>query len=287
MTSPPVERSSLSRIQTHLNRIACLRDPFENRKNLLTVQHYIESELYSYGYMVKKDFFEFEREEFSNIIAGRIKPDKTPRFIIGAHFDAVPGTPGADDNASGVAALLEAARCLAHSPANQYTEFVAFNLEEYNMAGSKAYARKLKKKKIPVLGMISLEMIGYVSHEKGSQKIPLPLKPFYPSTGDFIALVGDGQSKQLLKQAEMAFKKIPGLNSEALTVPMRGILLPEVRLSDHSPFWDEGYPALLITDTSFFRNPNYHSPQDTLDTLDVAFIQKVTDAVIQLASTIT
>lgn len=285
---------SQKRLSNHLVAIARLRDSFENPDSLQEVQHYIETEFRSYGFEIEKKRFSFHGRTFENVIA-RKGPSSRKVFIVGAHFDAVAGTPGADDNASGVAGMLEAARILADVPSPsplpaggerervRGIEFVAFNLEEYNMAGSSEYVADLKKQKRTVLGMLSLEMIGYTSQEKGSQKIPPVLKPFYPDVGNFVALVGDGGSRKLLKKAHDAFKKVRGLPVETLTVPVKGRIFPETRLSDHSPFWDAGHPALLVTDTSFFRNPHYHLASDTIETLDLDFLEKVTEGVIQAA----
>ena len=134
--------------------------------------------------------------------------------------------------------------------------------------------------------MISLEMVGFTAKAKGTQKLPLPLRPFYPDTGDFLALVGDDVSSSLLALARSAFRKVPRLPVETLTVPLHGWLFPETRLSDHAPFWDAGYPALLVTDTSFFRNPHYHLPSDRLETLDLEFLAKVTEGIVNLARSI-
>ncbi|MBN1688922.1 MAG: M28 family peptidase [Candidatus Omnitrophica bacterium] len=251
--------------------------------SLLSIQRYIESELISYGYEIERHEFSFDGNLFENIAGSRRKNRQMPYLLIGSHFDAVPQSPGADDNASAVAAFLETARILSENELTENIEFVAFNLEEYSMIGSSSYARYLREKEQKLLGMISLEMIGYTSSKKGSQKLPLALRPFYPDVGDFLALVGDENSKNFLAKAEKAFKKSAGLKVECLTVPVKGRLFPETRLSDHSPFWDEGFPALLVTDTSFFRNPNYHRPSDTIDTLDMTFLRRVTEGIVHLA----
>jgi len=279
-------KPSLANIRKHLEIISRPRDIFQNRGTLLEIEEYIKSEFQSYGYALEIQPSPFEDETFNNVIA-RSRSLSSSRFIIGAHFDAVPGTPGADDNASGVAALLETARLLANTEAASKIDFITFNAEEYNMIGSSFHVNKLKANKQTLIGMLSLEMIGYTNSRKGSQEIPLPLKPFYPNVGNFLALVGDWNSKPLLKQAENAFKKVNGLPVETLRLPGKGNLLPAARLSDHSPFWDAGYPALLVTDTSFFRNPHYHTSQDRLETLDLEFLSRVTEGIVRLAVLIT
>ena len=273
---------SVDRLKKHLAAVAKPRDPFENFQVLREVQSYIEKELRSYGYEIEKDPFLFQGREFENLIA-RIPSAQSSHFIIGAHFDAIPGTDGADDNASGVAALLEAARFVVGTPMARRIDFIAFNLEERGMIGSSHYVATLKKKGAKPAGMISLEMVGFTSQEKGSQKMPLPLRPFFSDTGNFLALVGDARSKDLLRQAKSAFQKSNGLLVETLTVPAKGWVFPETRLSDLSPFWDAGFPALLVTDTSFFRNPHYHTPADRVETLDLEFLARVAEGVFHFA----
>ncbi len=270
-------------LEKHLRAVSLLRDPFENPKTLAEVQQYITRELASYGYAIETHAFGHEKKAFENVIGYKSpRPDK-PRLIIGAHFDAVPGSPGADDNASGVAGMLETARLLAPLEISQHIDFIGFNMEEYGMIGSRYYAPFLKKKRAKVLGMLSLEMIGFTSNQKGSQKLPLPLRPFYPDIGNFVALVGDLKSQKLLKLAKASFKEVSGLPVETLAVPANGWIFFDVRLSDHSAFWDAGYPALLVTDTSFFRNPYYHTPSDKISTLDFDFMAKIIDGVTRLA----
>ena len=202
-------------------------------------------------------------------------------IILGAHFDSVQGTPGADDNASGVAVLLEAARLLARARVGSQVLFCAFNLEELNMIGSSYFAKKLKSVGAKVAAMISLEMIGYTDSRPGSQKYPFGLKAFYPDRGDFIGVIGNWKSAGLLRKFSRQMRQVRGLPVETLSVPGNGGLIPAVRLSDHAPFWDAGYPALMITDTSFFRNPHYHGSTDTLETLNLDFLAKVCEGVVR------
>ncbi len=159
--------------------------------------------------------------------------------------------------------------------------FCAFNLEELNMIGSTYFAKKLKAAEVKVEAMISLEMIGYTDPRPGSQKYPIGLSWLYPERGDFIGVIGNWYSSSLLRRFTRQMRQVPGLPVETLSVPGNGGLVPAVRLSDHSPFWDLGYPALMVTDTSFFRNPHYHGPRDTLDTLNLDFMAKVCAGVIR------
>lgn len=223
----PDLKPDIQMLEKHLRAVSVLRDAFENPAALAGVQTYITRELQTFGYATETHTFTYKKNNYENVIASKLPRPTGPRFIIGAHFDAVPGSPGADDNASGVAAMLELARLLAPYPASQHIDFIAFNLEEYGMIGSSRYADHLKKQKAKVMGMLSLEMLGFISHKKGSQKLPLPLKPFYPDTADFIALVGDTGSGKLLKKAKAAFDQIAGLPVQTLTIPAKGWVFPD------------------------------------------------------------
>ncbi len=282
MNHPNGYKANLSRLSDHLRRLSIERNFQTSPTVLQEIQIYIQEELESCGFEVRREPFLFQGQSFSNLAAWLPEGLSSPRFIIGAHFDSVPGSPGADDNASGIAALLESARLFSQSP-RPGVEFVAFNLEEYGMIGSRAYVQKLKGQNSQVAGMLSLEMVGYTSKEKGSQKMPFFLKPFYPDVGNFIGLVANQASVSFLKRMEKIFRGVDGLPVESLILPGKGGIFPEARLSDHSPFWDEGYPALLVTDTSFFRNPHYHEETDTVETLDLEFIGKVTEAAARSA----
>ncbi len=164
---------------------------------------------------------------------------------------------------------------LARTRLHTQVLFCGFNLEEFNMIGSTHFARKIKTSKAEVQAMVSLEMVGYTDGRPGSQEFLVGLSWFYPDRGSFIAMVGNWNSNSLLKQFSRQFRRVRGLPVETLSVPGNGSLLPQVRLSDHSPFWDLDYPALLITDTPFFRNPHYHGRSDTLKPLDLEFMAKV------------
>ncbi|MCA9730994.1 M28 family peptidase [candidate division KSB1 bacterium] len=217
-----------------------------------------------------------------NLVAsfGGVAAEQTARtfLVVGAHLDSKPETPGADDNASAVAVLLELARqlpaCL-NAESRIVPELVVFDLEELGMLGGAFHAAQCRAAERKLHGMISLEMLGYCDPRDGSQQIPLPLAGKYPDVGNFIAIVGNQNSTSLIDEWKSAFLTVPELPVESLEVPENGRLLPPTRLSDHSPFWDEGYPALMLTDTSFLRNPHYHQPSDTIDTLNREFLHRV------------
>lgn len=247
---------------------------YQDLEKLNKTADYIEEKLHSYGCDVKRQSFKYMGNTYYNII-GEIHPVRNnisnEVLIIGAHYDTVPYTPGADDNASGVAGMLELARLSMVRPPSKTVRFVAFTLEEPPLfrtrhMGSYVYARSLKKERVKIEGMISLEMIGYFCDRKGCQYYPFPFfRWFYPEEGNFIAFVGNISSKAFTKKAKDAFKKASSLPVESLNTVS---LVPGVDFSDHSSFWDFGYPAFMITDTAFYRNPNYHSQGDTADTLD-------------------
>ncbi|HTN73487.1 MAG TPA: M28 family peptidase [Methylomirabilota bacterium] len=264
-----------------LQAIVGERSPFSGQRHLAAVENFIEKELGSYGLNVESDYFSHRGKSFRNIVGRRSAQQGDSLIILGAHFDSVEGTPGADDNASGVAVLLESARLLSRVRTRSQLLFCAFNLEELNMIGSTYFAKKLKAAGAKVEAMISLEMVGYTNSTPGGQKYPLGLSWLYPDRGDFIGVIGNWNSNLLLRKFSRQMRATPGLPVETLSVPGNGGLIPAVRLSDHSPFWDLGYPALMVTDTSFFRNPHYHGPADTLDTLNLAFMAKVCEGVIR------
>jgi Zn-dependent M28 family amino/carboxypeptidase len=224
-------------------------------------------------------------------VLARFSPPQAdvPLLVVGAHYDSKPGTPGADDNASAVAALLELGRWIHPRLASLNASFcqlelVAYDLEEYGFVGSFVHSRELQRTGIPVRGMISLEMLAYTDNRPHSQRLPAHLAELYPSVGNFIGVCGNEASRGLVQAVTQAMKNIPELPVEFIVVPGKGEALPEVRLSDHSSFWDRDYPALMITDTSFLRNPHYHQPSDTPEALDYPFLAKVTAGVCEAVS---
>ncbi len=267
----------------HLEALVGERNHQTSPSALDAAGNYIADHFQSLGLSVSRDPVFFENSECFNIFATKPGEGKdSGTFIIAAHYDSVTGSPGADDNASAVAGLLELARCLCDVPLNQTLIFAGYTLEEYGFIGSDQHVRQIRDQSTHLTGMISLEMIGYRDEEPGSQHYPpyVP-KDVYPDHGDFIAVVGNDNSKTLSADILQSFKQnVPGLGSEILVVPGDGTHFPEVGLSDHKPFWDLGLPAVMLTDTAFFRNPNYHKATDTLDTLDVEFMKNVCDGLV-------
>jgi len=246
---------------------------------------YIRAQLGEFGFPAHDVPFHEAGIAGVNLLS-RPQPDRMelPLLIVGAHYDSIPGSPGADDNASAVAALLELAKWIGprlrtHETMSARLQLAAYDLEECGMIGSFVHCREVRNAGSAVLGMLSLEMLAYTSPHSGSQQLPPHLAKMYPRIGNFIGICGNEASQSLLRTVTDAMRTIEELPVESLAVPGNGESFPEVRLSDHSSFWDHGYHALMITDTSFFRNPHYHQVSDKPDTLDYQFLAKVTQGV--------
>jgi Zn-dependent M28 family amino/carboxypeptidase len=216
-------------------------------------------------------------------IRGHCRPDEI--IIVGAHYDTVPGSPGANDNASAVAALLSLAQRLAECRLDRTLRFVAFVNEEAPYAhtpemGSWVYARRCRERREQVTGMLCLETIGYYSECPGSQRYPRPLELIYPSTGNFIAFVGSTRYDRFVRQVIRTFRGYEPFPSLGGALPET---IADIGRSDHWSFWQEDYPALMITDTAPFRYPYYHTADDTVDKLD---FEKMARVVRGLAKTL-
>jgi Zn-dependent M28 family amino/carboxypeptidase len=274
------------RLEAHLRHLSVtLGDRSVSRPgNLKAAEDYVFQNFTALGYAPRRQAFRYQGEVVANVIAG--DEDPGGYYILGAHFDTVAGTPGADDNASGIAVLLEAARLARNLTPPKPWAFIGFTLEEppafsTPAMGSRVYAQGARRQQARILGMLCLEMVGYYSQTPGSQLLPLPLRLMgYPTTGNFIALVSDWGSRPLMGRLEAAVKGGGRLPAVTLAVPLGGHILPEVRLSDHASFWDEGYPAVMLTDTAFMRNPNYHGPGDVMDRLDLPAMTELTLALV-------
>ena len=265
------------RLLEDLKKIAIPRHSQWDSLGLLSTRIYVKERLSEYG-EVEEHFFKEASEDGVNYILKL--PGQNPKLdpmLIGAHYDGPIQSPGADDNASAVAALLELVKQWSEKPPKRPVWMVAFDQEEWGMLGSKALSRELKSKGQKLKLMVSLEMLAYTSEK---QDYPLPaMKKLYGEKGDFIALVANtGSSLMLPGLASSMGKYVP---TKVLPVPLNGEVIPDVRLSDHSPFWDQGYNAMMVTDTSFLRNPHYHEPTDTVETLDLEFYSKVVEGLVE------
>lgn len=288
----PIE---IDRIWDHLEWLASV-PRFAESDRLEECRQYCETELKKSGWAVRRQRFEASDSMLQsrigfNLVAQReqaaVANHSRPVFILGAHLDSCEGTPGADDNASAVAVLLEVAHVLGESVFRDESsgtgidlELVVFDLEEHGMLGGAFHAATCKQQQRMVCGMVSLEMLGFCSHEPGSQRLPQGLEGLYPDVGNFIAVVGNQNSTSLIEHFHDAFRSVESLPCQKLQVPQNGLPLMATRLSDHSPYWDEGFAALMVTDTSFLRNPHYHQASDTPETLDREFLEKVSNGVL-------
>jgi Zn-dependent M28 family amino/carboxypeptidase len=277
-----------ARLEGHLRYLSVtLGDRSIYRPDILKqAEDYVFQAFTEMGYAPRRQTFIYQRQEVSNVIAG--DQASSGYYILGAHFDTVAGTPGADDNASGVAVLLEVAR-LAQNKKWPWT-FIGFTTEEppaffTPYMGSRVYAKRARKNREKILGMLCLEMVGYYRQEPKSQELPFPLQFMgYPTTGNFLGLISDWRSKPLLERLDRALKQGCHLPTVTLAVPLGGYILPEVRLSDHANFWDEGYPAIMLTDTAYLRNPNYHGPGDVMENLDLEAMTELVLGLVEFVS---
>ena len=268
------EAVSQSGVRRHLERLVGPRDPLAGQARMEAAADYIADAFRRCGLSVAEDRFRFEGQMYRNLIASLPGSSSDGHVLVVAHYDTVPDCPGADDNASGVAGLLEAAEALACNRFQKDLVFVAFALEEYGYPGSLHYVQQARARRATIAGVFDLEMIGYTSPMQAA-----PPGVAAPAVGDFIGVVANRHSEGLVSLFKGgAARFVPTLSVEGLIVEGNGEALPVVRLSDHAPFWDAGYPAVMITDTAFLRNPHYHLPTDTLETLDLAFLRNVAAA---------
>ncbi|MBN2321631.1 MAG: M28 family peptidase [Acidobacteria bacterium] len=239
---------------------------------LEAAKDYIFTSLTAMGHKPELQTYTYEGKPFSNIIVtipGKDQPEEV--VLVGAHYDTYAGTPGADDNASALATLLELCRFLKDDQPGRTLKFVFFTLEEppvfrSDFMGSAVYAESAHERGENIIAMLCLEMLGYYTDRKGEQGFPLPLMSlFYPTTPNFIAVVGNLASRRLVYDVAASLKKEGGVPVKTLATFN---YFPGVDFSDHRSFWKQGYPAVMITDTAFFRNPNYHGETDTIETLD-------------------
>jgi Zn-dependent M28 family amino/carboxypeptidase len=281
--APPRGRADPAKLALHVEALAGSHSPRDYRhpERLRGAAEYLAESLRGTGAAVRLQEFSAEGETYRNVVA-ELGPDTRDRIVVGAHYDTDGPFPGADDNASGVAGLLELARLLAADPPEVRVELVAYCLEEMpffatDAMGSAVHARSLRRSGARVRGMLCLEMIGYFTDLPGSQAFPFgALRLFYPERGDFIAVVGRPRDGLLVRRVKAAMRAGAGVPVHSINAPSA---VPGVGLSDHASYWAEGYPALMITDTAFYRNPNYHTESDRPETLDYRRMAAVVDGV--------
>ena len=267
----PVNKNRLYADVEFLTHLSPPRNAF-NLSSLNKSAEYIYREFEKIAPRVNYQTFKVGQQEYKNIVLS-LGPENGERIVVGAHYDVCGDQPGADDNASGVAGLLEIARLVHEQKPNlKYRiDFVAFALEEppyfkTDEMGSAVHAKSLAAAGVKLRGMVCLEMIGYYSEEKDSQDYPVAaLKAIYPNKGNFISVVGNMGQGSLVKHLKKYMQAGSQIGVESLTAPSS---VPGVDFSDHLNYWRYDYPAVMITNTAFFRNPNYHLNSDTIDTLD-------------------
>ncbi len=242
------------------------------------VAEWITQQLQSYGYQTQS------QGRYANIFTlPPVNLQKTPCILIGAHYDSVPNSPGADDNGSAVAALLSCAKAIAEYAPQTPICFVAFNREEDNLLGSQEFVREIIiKNQIKLSHAHILEMVGYCQHTPDSQKVPPGLPIRIPTTGNFLSIIGNRHSNALvdvtLTKAKTYLPRFPVIGLKVY-LGLENVF-PVLKRSDHASFWKAKKSALMWTDTSEFRNPNYHQPTDTPETLDYSFLRQVTQLLL-------
>jgi hypothetical protein len=268
-------------LRKHVDALAVQIGPRtpSNPKSLVRAANYIHSALKRAGLSVSEQSYHYFDEQVTNVFATIPSTAGTSAYyVVGAHYDTVPDSPGADDNASGVAVMLELAGRFRQKNLKVPVVFAAFTLEEppafsTGHQGSRVFVRACQINGDRVIGAIVLEMVGYTAP---SQRYPFISRwPGYPAEGNFIGIIGNWRSRKFGRTVVKAFRQNRDLNIASLFLPFDGRILPETRLSDHASFWDAGLPALMVTDTAFFRNPNYHLASDTIETLDFVFMAQL------------
>ena len=264
----------LERLKSHVERLSISKIGRNHirQDNLTPARDYIANQFSALGYEVKYQNYELYGDQFSNIIVDIDSDDHTsPVLIVGAHYDSVAGSPGANDNASGVAALLEVARYLKNIEETEYRiRLIAFANEEppyfqTEEMGSMMYVKSMTGSEEQILGMISIETIGYYTNRERSQTYPKLFHLLYPDRGNFVSFIGNLQSRPLVTSSISIFRKNCRVPSEGIASPA---FIPGVGWSDHWSFWVSGHKAIMITDTAPYRYPHYHKASDTPDKLN-------------------
>lgn len=275
------QQALAQQLRQHVTAIAAQEHNVHHPAALEAVATYLESELASYGYQVRREEFKARGVAVRNLeatVPSRSEPGRRV-LVVGAHYDSAHETPGANDNATGTAAVLALAKRLKSLGATAQSDlmFVLYTNEEppyfkTPLMGSHVHAKALKARGVTVTAMLSLETMGYFSDAAGSQKYPWPLNQFYPTQGDFIAFVATAGDLGLVRKVVRSFRSHAVFPSEGIAAPR---FVPGVDYSDHAAYIDHGYPALMVTDTAPYRYPHYHTREDTPDKVDYDRLARV------------
>jgi Zn-dependent M28 family amino/carboxypeptidase len=280
---PPLDEEILQlkqRLETHVQYLSKEIGPrnLAHAGSLEKTLSYMSQVFHEVGYATSEQVFDVGQNTAKNLEV-EIQGSKQPKeiIVVGAHYDTQTNAPGADDNGSGVAGLLEIARLLRDKTFARTVRYVAFVNEEppyfhSQTMGSLVYAKRCREREENILGMVALEMIGCYSNQKGSQQYPRPFNLVFPSRGNFIGFIGNASSASFLRQCIGFFRESGSFPSEGAVCPDR---IPDAGFSDHWSFWQQGYPAIMVTDTAYYRNTYYHTPEDTADKLDFESMARV------------
>ncbi len=289
-----VDQVDSNRLKASLQSIAGERHRTTDPDHLAAVKDSLTNRFEAYGLQTERQAFDYGTGYTAHNINGRLQGQKREQitYIVDAHFDAVPNSPGADDNGSGVAGVMEAARILSEYHFDHSIRFIGFDLEEAGLVGSNRYVYEGGIKSYDsVSGVFNFEMIGYYSDQPNSQNFPFGFEILFPEAyaqaeadtfqGDFITNVANVESEELKTSFDSAAARyVPELEVISLSVQGNGGSTPDLRRSDHANFWDAGYQALMLTDGANFRNSNYHQPTDEVGTIDFDFMRKVVQATV-------
>ncbi len=292
-----VDEVSEEILRNHMSIIEGSRNYSTSRPHLEAVKDSIASRFNAAGLQTSRQDFLYQNQNGQNIL-GR-KPgliDEASTWIIDGHFDSVSNSPGADDNGSAVVGLLEILRVLGKYSFQENLLFVGFDFEEAGLIGSQRYVQSGRRPFETIKGVYNMEMIGYYSDEPNTQQLPFGFSSLFPAAvaaviadnyrGNFLTNVGNASSAALIASIEeSASQYVPELRVISLNVPGTGTLVPDLRRSDHAPFWDAGIPALMLTDGANFRNLNYHTPGDSSATLNYTFMSRVIKTILGAVAT--
>ena len=286
---------SPARLEAHVRALEGVRHGQANPEALEARARWLEEAFSTMGLAVEHQSVPFSGREYRNLIVTHAGADPSIGFLlVGAHYDGIWDSPAADDNASGVAVMLEAARILSKGTFRRTIQFVAFTLEEpqtmthHFLIGSREFVSRAKRYGQRYEGALILECVGYADHRPGSQYRPILVGIPIPDQGNFLGVISNRRSSKLMEAyRKVATEAVPELPVIGYRVPLGGWLAPETRASDHASFWNRGYPALMLTDTAMFRNPHYHQPTDRAETLDYHFMAAVARATIATVAYLT